>query len=294
MKEFDPGDNAASIVSVTDRVRPVAIGVPVIVGAFPRRRAPPLSAPRKTSRWSSADGEISPVAVHGGGILCAASDGDAHRHGRRRRQARRARRERRGHAARDRRQTALDRQCRAASRRRGGVVGRQDGVCPRRQGRGKILRSALDGRRSGVRAKGPAACDRALQRRDAVVSQHGGEAGIAGMGGLASRRHVQPGQQVSGHRDARAGAARLAARRQPAHAHDRLSRPRPLDVVERGRQGAGDLRRRHRDRVAVRQQGRPDGQGAGDAGAAAGARLGGRLPSEAATSSPPATATAPS
>ena len=29
MKEFDPGDNAASIVSVTDRVRPVAIGMPV-------------------------------------------------------------------------------------------------------------------------------------------------------------------------------------------------------------------------------------------------------------------------
>src|SRR6266849_6383253 len=44
MKEFDPGDNAASIVSVTDRVRPVAIGMP--------------------------------VAVHGGGILSAASDGE--------------------------------------------------------------------------------------------------------------------------------------------------------------------------------------------------------------------------
>ena len=28
MKEFDPGDNAASIVSVTDRVRPLAIGMP--------------------------------------------------------------------------------------------------------------------------------------------------------------------------------------------------------------------------------------------------------------------------
>ena len=61
----------------------------------------------------------------------------------------------------------------------------------------------------------------------------------------------------------------------------RLSRPRPLDVMERGRQGARDLRRRYRDRLAVHQQGRPDGQGAGDAGAAAGARLRGRLPSEA-------------
>ena len=29
MKEFDPGDSAASIVSVTDRVHPVALGMPV-------------------------------------------------------------------------------------------------------------------------------------------------------------------------------------------------------------------------------------------------------------------------
>ena len=29
MKEFDPGDNSASIISVTDRVRPIAIGMPV-------------------------------------------------------------------------------------------------------------------------------------------------------------------------------------------------------------------------------------------------------------------------
>ena len=106
-------------------------------------------------------------------------------------------------------------------------------------------------------------------------------AGIPGMGGLASCRHLQPRQQVSGDRDARAGAAWLAARRQQAHAHDRLSRPRPVDVVERRRQGAGDVGRRHRDHVAVRQQGRPDGQGARDAGAVAGARQRGRLSSEA-------------
>ena len=161
----------------------------------------------------------------------------AHRHGRRRRQGRRARCQRRGRDARHRRKTALDRQCRAASRRRGGVVGRQDRVRPRRQGRGEIVRSALDRRRACVRAEGAAARDRALQRRDAVVSQHGGEAEVSGMGRLASRRDVQPRQQVSGHRHARAGAARLAARRQPAHAHDRLSRPRALDVMERGRQG---------------------------------------------------------
>ena len=34
MKEFDPGTNAASIVSVTDRVRPLAIGMPVIAVHF--------------------------------------------------------------------------------------------------------------------------------------------------------------------------------------------------------------------------------------------------------------------
>ena len=81
----------------------------------------------------SGQGEISPVSVHGGGILCAASDGarivmggddgklvalDA-----------------KGEvdAAGDRREAALDRQCRAASRWRRGVVGRQDGLCPQRQ-----------------------------------------------------------------------------------------------------------------------------------------------------------------
>ena len=42
-----------------------------------------------------------------------------------------------------------------------------------------------------------------------------------------------------------------------------------------------DLRRRHRDHVAVREQGWPDGQGARDAGAAAIARHRGRLSSEA-------------
>ena len=56
---------------------------------------------------------------------------------------------------------------------------------------------------------------------------------------------------------------------------------------------AGDVGRRHRDPVAVRQQGRPDGQGARDAGAVAGARRrwSPAIPSR--TSSPRATATAP-
>jgi hypothetical protein len=39
MTGFDPGDNAASIASVTDRVRPVAIGMPVTSAHFLGERA---------------------------------------------------------------------------------------------------------------------------------------------------------------------------------------------------------------------------------------------------------------
>ena len=73
MKEFDPG--AASIVSVTDRVRPVAIGMPVTSVHFLGERAAFVGAEERVA-MVSADGEILPVAVHGGGILCAASDGE--------------------------------------------------------------------------------------------------------------------------------------------------------------------------------------------------------------------------
>ena len=74
MKEFDPGENAASIVSVTDRVRPLAIGMPVTSVHFLGDRAAFVGAEENVA-LVSADGEISLVPVHGGGILCAASDG---------------------------------------------------------------------------------------------------------------------------------------------------------------------------------------------------------------------------
>jgi WD40 repeat protein len=74
MKEFDPGGNAASIASVTDRVRPVAIGMPVTSVHFLGETAAFVSAEESVA-MVGADGKISPVAVHGGGILCAASDG---------------------------------------------------------------------------------------------------------------------------------------------------------------------------------------------------------------------------
>jgi WD40 repeat protein len=73
MKEFDPGDNSASIVSVTDRVRPVAIGMPVTSVHFLGDNAAFVGAEESVA-LVSGKGEISRVPVHGGGILCAASD----------------------------------------------------------------------------------------------------------------------------------------------------------------------------------------------------------------------------
>src|SRR5882757_5418401 len=74
MKEFDPGDKSASIVSVTDRVRPLALGLPVTSVHFLGARAAFVGAEENVALVSD-EGEISQVAVHGGGILCAASDG---------------------------------------------------------------------------------------------------------------------------------------------------------------------------------------------------------------------------
>jgi WD40 repeat protein len=74
MKEFDPGDNSASIISVTDRVRPVAIGVPVTSVHFLGDTAAFVGAEENVF-LVSGEGEVSPVPAHSGGILCAASDG---------------------------------------------------------------------------------------------------------------------------------------------------------------------------------------------------------------------------
>jgi WD40 repeat protein len=74
MKEFDPGQNAASIVSVTDRVRPLAIGMSVTSVHFLGEIAAFVGAEESVA-LVSADGELSLAPVHGGGILCAATDG---------------------------------------------------------------------------------------------------------------------------------------------------------------------------------------------------------------------------
>jgi WD40 repeat protein len=73
MTDFASSDSA-SIVSVTDRVRPVAIGAPVIAVHFIGDSAGFVCAEENVALVNGA-GEISRVAVHGGGILCVASDG---------------------------------------------------------------------------------------------------------------------------------------------------------------------------------------------------------------------------
>jgi WD40 repeat protein len=73
MREFDPGDSSASIVSVADRVRPLKIGMPVTSVHFLGDDAAFVGA-EESVFLVNGQGEISPVAVHGGGILCAASD----------------------------------------------------------------------------------------------------------------------------------------------------------------------------------------------------------------------------
>jgi len=74
MSAFEPG-HPASIASVTDKVRPVAIGAPVTAVHFLGERAAFVGAEESVS-LVDGEGAISKVEVHGGGILCAASDGE--------------------------------------------------------------------------------------------------------------------------------------------------------------------------------------------------------------------------
>jgi WD40 repeat protein len=75
MSEFDPGDNSASIASVTERVRSLTIGAPVTSVHFLGDNAAFVGA-EESVFLVNGQGEVSPVAVHSGGILCAASDRD--------------------------------------------------------------------------------------------------------------------------------------------------------------------------------------------------------------------------
>jgi len=73
MSRFENSD-PASIVSVTDRVRPVAIGAPVSSVHFLGDRAAFVGAEENIA-FVDAQGEVSRVSVHGGGILSVVSDG---------------------------------------------------------------------------------------------------------------------------------------------------------------------------------------------------------------------------
>ncbi|UZE48948.1 WD40 repeat domain-containing protein [Rhodopseudomonas sp. P2A-2r] len=75
MSDFNPLQEQESIVSVTDRVVPVAIGAQVIAIHFLGDRAAFVGA-EETVTLVSGSGEMTPVAVASGGILCAASDGN--------------------------------------------------------------------------------------------------------------------------------------------------------------------------------------------------------------------------
>ena len=74
MRQFDPEEGSASIASVTDRVRPLALGMPVTSVHFLGDHAAFVGAEESVALVNAAD-EISKVEIHGGGILCAASDG---------------------------------------------------------------------------------------------------------------------------------------------------------------------------------------------------------------------------
>jgi len=73
MKEFDPGE-MPSIASLTDKVRKLAVGMPVASIHFLGDTAVFIGA-EETAAMVNEAGEVSTVAIHGGAVLCAASDG---------------------------------------------------------------------------------------------------------------------------------------------------------------------------------------------------------------------------
>jgi WD40 repeat protein len=74
MTNFDPSQDQASIVSVTDRVRPITIGAPVTAVHFLGDKAAFVEAEENVA-LVDGEGALSRVAVHSGAILSVASDG---------------------------------------------------------------------------------------------------------------------------------------------------------------------------------------------------------------------------
>src|SRR5438105_4508583 len=73
MKEFDPGD-APSIASITDKVRALPVGMPTTSICFLGDTAVFVGVEENAALVNEA-GEVSKIAIHGGAVLCAASDG---------------------------------------------------------------------------------------------------------------------------------------------------------------------------------------------------------------------------
>ena len=74
MTDFTPSAASSSIVSVTERVKPVALGMAVTSVHFLAGRAAFVGGEENVA-LVDAKGEVSKVAVHSGGILSTASDG---------------------------------------------------------------------------------------------------------------------------------------------------------------------------------------------------------------------------
>jgi WD40 repeat protein len=75
MTNFDSMPDQQSIVSVTDRVRPVSIGAPVIAVHFLGDQAAFVEAEENVA-LVDGEGKLSRVAVHSGAILSVACDGN--------------------------------------------------------------------------------------------------------------------------------------------------------------------------------------------------------------------------
>src|SRR4051794_258334 len=73
MTQFDPGERP-SIASVTDQVRRLAVGMPTTSVYFLGDTAVFVGVDENAALVNEA-GEVSKVAIHGGAVLCAASDG---------------------------------------------------------------------------------------------------------------------------------------------------------------------------------------------------------------------------
>ncbi|MGH6681653.1 MAG: WD40 repeat domain-containing protein [Bradyrhizobium sp.] len=74
MPSFEETGGQASIASVTERVRPLAIGAPVTSVHFLDDRAVFIGG-EETVAMADRQGALAKIGVHSGGILCAASDG---------------------------------------------------------------------------------------------------------------------------------------------------------------------------------------------------------------------------